>query len=196
MPDGDPSDAEVVRCVLLGDVDRFEVIVSRYRSVVFELLSRRLPAAEVPVVASDVFVSAWESLERYEARAPFAGWLTRLALRRCHDHWRRTYAESALRERLDDAAWRQIADAAPPRAARRRDDAEQLQLLLGRLPPDDRAVLTLLHLDERPVAEVAEILGWSTDKVKTRAHRVRRRLREAAAPDNAAPEAGAGSARP
>jgi RNA polymerase sigma-70 factor (ECF subfamily) len=175
----------VVR-VVAGDVDLFEELVNRHRGPIFELLSRRLPARDVPGVAHDVFVSAWESLPSFEPRAPFTRWLTRLALRRCHDHWRRAYAESARHDPLDDAELRALADAAPARASRQREDAEQLAVLLSRLAPDDRAVLTLLHLDERPVAEIAALLGWSADKVKTRAHRARRRLRELVARESAA----------
>src|SRR5215468_1354214 len=177
MPEGALSDEEIVGRVLRGDADLFEVLVDRHRDRVFELLSRRLPAAEVPAVAQDVFVSAWLSLPRFQPRAPFARWLTRLALRRCHDHWRRRYAGRELGE----AGLLDVPDDVAARAADRREDGELLQLLLSRLPPDDRAVLTLLVLDERSVAEVAELLEWSADKVKTRAHRARRRLRELAA---------------
>lgn len=177
MPDGALSDEQIVERVVAGDVDLFEVLVERHRAQIFELLSRRLPAAEVPAVAQDVFVSAWLSLPRFTPRAPFARWLTRLALRRCHDHWRVRYAAHA---QSDEPNLADLRDDAAPRAAYHREDVELLQKLLSRLPPDDRAVLTLLHLDERPVAEVAEILEWSADKVKTRAHRARRRLRDLA----------------
>jgi RNA polymerase sigma-70 factor (ECF subfamily) len=185
MPDGGPSDEEIVVRVVAGDVDLYEVLVNRHRDAIFQLLARRLPAAEVPVVAHEVFVSAWESLPRFEPRAPFERWLTRLALRRCHDHWRRVYADARRHDSFDEAAC-DPADASQSRAARRLEDAELLQVLLGRLSPQDRAVLTLLHLDERPVAEIAEILDWTPDQVKTRAHRARRRLRELAARQAAA----------
>jgi RNA polymerase sigma-70 factor (ECF subfamily) len=49
--------------------------------------------------------------------------------------------------------------------------------LVERLPPRDRAVIVLLHLEERSVAETAELLGWSRAMVKVQAWRARGRLR-------------------
>ena len=39
-------------------------------------------------------------------------------------------------------------------------------------------VVTLTHLEERPVAEAAELLGLSVPNVKVRAFRARKKLRE------------------
>ena len=55
--------------------------------------------------------------------------------------------------------------------------AELLHDLLGRLPPRDRLVLTLLYLEELTVAQAAERAGWSRTMVKVQAHRARKKLR-------------------
>lgn len=178
MPAEALSDEQIVARVVAGEVDLFEELVTRHRDAVFALLSRRLPSAEVAGVAHEVFVSAWESLPRFEPRAPFVRWLTRLALRRSHDHWRRNYADARRRAPLDEATLLSQLDEAAARTERRLDNTELVQRLLEHLDVDDRSVITLLHLDERPVAEVAEVLGWSQDKVKTRASRARRLLRD------------------
>jgi RNA polymerase sigma-70 factor (ECF subfamily) len=49
---------------------------------------------------------------------------------------------------------------------------------LALLSPADRAVIELVHLEERPVKEAADMLGWSTANVKVRAHRSRKKLRK------------------
>jgi RNA polymerase sigma-70 factor (ECF subfamily) len=49
--------------------------------------------------------------------------------------------------------------------------------LLSRLRPEDRVVLTLVNLEEKSVAEIAELMGWTAAKVKMRAHRARESLR-------------------
>ena len=54
---------------------------------------------------------------------------------------------------------------------------ELVDALLAKLPPKDRLVLTLLDIDDRSVAEVSAITGWSRTLVKVRAFRARRRLR-------------------
>jgi len=46
------------------------------------------------------------------------------------------------------------------------------------LSPENRAVLTLVHLDGHSVREAASLLGWSVVNVKVRAHRARQALRK------------------
>ena len=59
----------------------------------------------------------------------------------------------------------------------RLDLRELTQRILRPLKPDDRMVLTLVHLEERSIEETADLLGWSPSKVKVRAHRARKHLR-------------------
>jgi len=53
---------------------------------------------------------------------------------------------------------------------------ELVQELLTRLNPPDRLVVTLLHLEEKSVAEVQAMTGWSAPLVKVRAFRARKKL--------------------
>ena len=48
-----------------------------------------------------------------------------------------------------------------------------------RLRPDERAILALRHVDERPVAEIARTLGIPTGTAKWRLHAARRALERA-----------------
>ena len=50
--------------------------------------------------------------------------------------------------------------------------------LLGQLNPADRAVVQLLDLEGKSVAEVSALTGWSRPLVKVRAFRARRKLRK------------------
>jgi len=49
--------------------------------------------------------------------------------------------------------------------------------VLKRLSPDERLVVTLLHLEEKSVKEIASMTGWSMALVKVRAFRARRKMR-------------------
>ena len=48
--------------------------------------------------------------------------------------------------------------------------------VLEKLPERDRVVLTLLYLEERSVAEIADLLGWSRAMVKVQTWRAKRKL--------------------
>ncbi len=58
------------------------------------------------------------------------------------------------------------------------DEHRHLHDGLAELDPIDRAVLTLFHLDELSLAEVAEVLDVPLGTVKSGLHRARHALRE------------------
>jgi RNA polymerase sigma-70 factor (ECF subfamily) len=60
----------------------------------------------------------------------------------------------------------------------KREAAEVLEWALKQLSPENRAVLTLVHLEGRSVREAAQLLGWSVINVKVRAHRARQAVRK------------------
>jgi RNA polymerase sigma-70 factor (ECF subfamily) len=179
------SDGAVIDRVLGGDVGEFELIMDRYAEQVARIAGRRVPREDAPEVVQDIFVRAYLSLAKYAGKGEFKWWLAKIAERTCYDYWRERYKRrerptSALSE--DQAQWvaratsersiRANADGAASREAR-----ELLAWALDRLSPEDRAVLELVHIEERPTAEAAELLGWSVVNVKVRAYRSRKRLR-------------------
>jgi RNA polymerase sigma-70 factor (ECF subfamily) len=60
-----------------------------------------------------------------------------------------------------------------------RISAELAEKILSELSPEDRLVLMSIDGEQMPVKDVAEMTGWSQSKVKVRAFRARRRMREA-----------------
>ena len=135
-------------------------------------------------LVQEVFLKLFSRLDRYEPRdgIPFEHWLSRLAVRTCLDALR---TERRRPQRADPpiskAAGEWLENLATGRASPPIDDVlaarELVDALLARLPPMDRLVLTLLDMEERSVAEVSAITGWSRTLVKVRAFRARRRLR-------------------
>jgi RNA polymerase sigma-70 factor (ECF subfamily) len=112
--------------------------------------------------------------------------MARLALNVCRNRWKHQVRRPELRWE-DLSAGEQTAcevalagqQALPDVLA---DDARALLLrLLQTLPANDRLVLTLLHLEEKSVQEIASLMGWSRALVKVRAFRARARLRKAVA---------------
>ena len=57
--------------------------------------------------------------------------------------------------------------------------ADLADRLLGVLPPEDQQALLMIDGEDASIKEVAEATGWSESKVKVRAFRARRKLREA-----------------
>lgn len=182
---GELEDREIIEKVLNGDTDAFEILLERHRDHVFRIVGRRVPAEDVPEIAHDVFVKAYTSLGSFRGEGPFEGWLSGIAVRTCHDYWRSRYrskedAFSSLSERheqwLEDTLHGESSDSWEASQSRM-FAREILMTALEKLSAKDRAVIELVHLEERPVREAAEMLGWTKANVKVRAFRARKKLR-------------------
>ena len=101
------------------------------------------------------------------------------------DFWRKRYRRRDLSfSDLDESALLHVETTqqdhiAQQQADRDAQDAarEWLGAALRRLSPDDRAVITLVELEERSMEDAARQLGCGLSAVKVRAFRARRRLK-------------------
>lgn len=166
-----------------GDRDAFARLVERYQHRVFKLSGRFFKRhEEVEDAAQETFLTVWRKLGTYKARAPFEHWLTRVCLNTCYGRFRKRKPETTGLELEHYPA------PSPEAAAGNWIEPElamEVEGLLGRLPPEDRFVLTLLYGEGWSVAEIADRLGWSSSKVKVRAHRARKKLRRVLEEDTA-----------
>jgi RNA polymerase sigma-70 factor, ECF subfamily len=180
-----PPDEEIIPRILAGEVDLFEELIKRYKQHVGRIVAGHVRRDMVEEVAHEAFVRAYISLSTYSFRVPFEHWLARIALRSCYDAWRTAAARKevslgGLEDEHQQTAERLLAAESEERfdqLVRQRETAELLQTALAKLSPENRMVVTLVHLEGCSVREAAERLGWSMINVKVRAHRARRQLR-------------------
>jgi RNA polymerase sigma-70 factor, ECF subfamily len=179
------DDEEIIEKVLGGDIDAFEVLLRRYRPLVFGIVLKHVPRDRGEEVAQDVFVRAYQSLPGYAAKSSFPRWLATLAVRSCYDFWRnhrrnRELPLSSLTQEhqkwLDETLAPQSREAFLEHTTRE-EGKEVLRYALDRLSAEDRMALSLVHLEGHSVKETAEMLGWGVIKTKVRVHRARRELR-------------------
>jgi len=181
------TDDELVAAARAGDESAFGRLFERHRRLVSRLGYRFFPRRDqVEEIIQESFIKAYFALDDYQGggEKSFVSWLARIAVRTCYDELRRTRrrGESSigdlseeeaayLHERLRDLS----AGGNVEGAAISRDLANKL---LSRLRPDDRMVLALLKLEELSIAEISNLTGWTTAKVKMRSHRAQRGLRQ------------------
>jgi RNA polymerase sigma-70 factor (ECF subfamily) len=182
----DIEDARTLKAIRAGEVDAYAAIVTKYQGRVSGIVSGHAPRDRVGELTHEAFVRAYKSLGGYRGDSPLGHWLAKVAVRTCHDFWRAQYRikerpESDLSDECrafaEEAAALATGEAAEETASRREAE-DLLHWALDKLSATDRMVVTLTHLEERPVAEAAEMLGLSVPNVKVRAFRARKKLRE------------------
>jgi RNA polymerase sigma-70 factor, ECF subfamily len=135
-------------------------------------------------LAQESFARLFQNLHRYDPSQPIENWISRITLNVCRNHWRHQSGHPELHwenlspteQSLAEHAW----NADKPLPSSSNEDAHALMFkLLQTLAPDDRLVLSLLHLEEKTTDQIAELTGWSRTLVKVRAYRARQKLRRA-----------------
>jgi RNA polymerase sigma-70 factor (ECF subfamily) len=178
------EESELVRRIRQGETERFAELIDRYQLHVGRIVGRRVPAERVRELVHEVFVKAYVNLAQFSDSVPFEHWLAGIAVRTCYDFWRERAREEVPVSALSEEHQRWIEQTLSSQSDRqfrdqtaKQDASEVLEWALRQLSPENRAVLTLVHLDGYSVREAAQLLGWSLVNVKVRAHRARRALR-------------------
>ena len=113
------------------------------------------------------------------------GWLTRIATNTCLNMLRsaKRRPELTLSDLAEDeTTWldqQTAAVEAQPSVEDHLIAADLADRLLKELPVEDQVALLMMDGEEASVKEVAEATGWSESKVKVRAFRARKKVREA-----------------
>ncbi|MFD5316111.1 RNA polymerase sigma factor [Streptomyces sp. NPDC127098] len=162
----------VVRCQL-GEREAFDELVRLWHPPLWRYVRGMVGSSHVADdVVQEVWVAAVRGLPRLRQPERFAAWLFVIARRAVTDHLRRAYTAVEV-PAVADAG---VADGgdSPDRVL----NSVEIEAGLSWLPPPEREVLILFHLQDLPLATVAEILGVPPGTVKSRLHRARRLLRD------------------
>jgi RNA polymerase sigma-70 factor (ECF subfamily) len=175
-------DDALIRRARSGDAAAFGTLVDtridRCYRLAWSILSNDADAADA---TQDALVSAWRQLPRLRDPAAFDGWLNRIV------------ANAALMARRHRVRLREVSvrpahlgDKTPqpeppqdPHARTAMDelvDNDAIGRAFDRLRPQDRLILVLHHVEERPVAEIARSLGVPVGTAKWRLHAARSAL--------------------
>jgi len=128
--------------------------------------------ADVEDLAQEIAAQSWRAFPTYDPARSFSTWLYRIALNVAIS-WLRSEAPRRQRSVSFDA---QLHDAATSAAFETDDGGRILRGFIDSQGPLHRALL-LLYLEERPYAEIAEILGITATNVTTKINRLKERLR-------------------
>ena len=167
------SDSELFRA---GDADAFAEIYDRYVGHVFGWARARVGEHAADLTA-EVFARAWLSRGRFRARddPPALPWLLGIAKNVLRDSLRKRRVEDSARRRL--GLPRMLA---PDRNLDAVDErlslSDTAREVVASLPEDDRELLRLRVIEERPYREIAAQLRCTPQAARLRVSRLLRQL--------------------
>lgn len=163
-----------------GAIQAYAILVRKYETRVRGYCLGALGnAADADDAAQEIFIKAYQSLDRFAGRSSFSTWIYRIAANHCRDLLRRkarTRAESldALSDEQGD--WLEGQIAVQPQVDRPTDRTIEVRQALTAMTSQAREVLVLREVQEMSYQETARALGCSLDAVKARLRRARKEL--------------------
>jgi RNA polymerase sigma-70 factor, ECF subfamily len=174
------DDDELITAVAGGDDTALRELFSRHAPWLAVRLRAVLPAAEVEDALQETFLAVWQGARGYNPAMPAGaagGWLWGIARRQAALLLRRRGPSAGLLPAELAANGQQPGD--PAEAVLARADLDRAVAAMGPAGSPEREVWRLLYMEDRPVAEVAQMMGVPAGTVKSRAYRARQLLRGA-----------------
>jgi RNA polymerase sigma factor (sigma-70 family) len=130
-----------------------------------------------------IFIKVFQKLSQFSGEVPLEHWVSRIAVNTCLNQIESEKVRPELRQadltEEEQALVENLATTSEELAPDKRFASRQLvEHLLAALKPAERLVIDLLYLQERSVAEIKRITGWSEPLVKVRAFRARQKMKE------------------
>lgn len=125
-------------------------------------------ATEADDLLQEVFIKAWQNLDKFRGDSQISTWIYRIAVNTCLHHLR----SQKNKKNVD-------IDKTVIKKEEEIDDKEQqIQLLykcISELSEADRLIITLL-LEEVPYSEIAEVTAISEGNLRVKIHRIKQQL--------------------
>jgi RNA polymerase sigma-70 factor (ECF subfamily) len=176
------EDEELVKAVLARAPGAFERLVARHQKLVWHLVYRMVQHPEdARELCQDVFFRVYERLGQYRFESSLSTWIGRVAFNVAGRHLEKKklpMQEAYGEDEEGEPAWQQVPDSFDLEGACA--DHETMQLLqqaIEKLPALQRTLVTLYHLDELGIGEIATVTNLPEGTVKNYLFRARARLR-------------------
>jgi len=171
------QDVDIIQSVLQGNKAAFAILVERYQSYVFTIVSRLIPIREeAEDVSQEVFVKAYLSLAGFKGTSKFSTWLYTIAHTTAISHLRKSRPDVVFADEYKMAA---ITDNHTTYHLPQYNSLRTaVNSCIKLLPPDDAEIITLFYMAEQSIEEIGVIMRMEPNTAKVKLHRARQKLKD------------------
>jgi len=166
-----------IKRILGGDTNSFSYFINTYSNAVFTLIVRVVQSREdAEELTQDTFLKAFSKLDGYRGDCSFSTWLYRIAYNTAISSVRKV---KVVLPAIDDYVINSVADNEVDILFANDENElllQKMETAIEQLPPEEKALITLFYLQNKPIAEIAEILQFTVENIKVKLHRTRKKL--------------------
>ena len=177
------EDRLLVSDVLARVPGAFERLVARFQGLCWHIVSRMVRDREdARDLCQETFLRVHRHLHQYRSESALSSWIGQVAYHTALRHLERKRIPLVAPSGDDDDGMARIAEVRDDfdleAASANAELMSALHAAIDELPPLQRTILTLYHLDELPIGEIAGITGIAEGTIKSHLFRSRAKLRE------------------
>lgn len=168
----------LIERIAAGERELFGELVLRHQDFIFNVVSKYVRIEEeARDLTQEVFLKAYENLEKFRGESKVSSWLYRIAAN-LSLNWseRRAGRETQLDDEFAETL------AAPPDLSDEAREREQALALIAEaleeMPEKYRAVIKLHYFEDKSYQEIADALGLPMNTVKIHLLRAKEQLRK------------------
>lgn len=181
MTEPTTDDRELVSAVLAKTPGAFERLVCEYQGLCWHIIHRMVRHPEdTRDLCQETFIRVHRYLHQFRHQSALKSWIGQVAYSVALRHLQRHRIPlTELPTNADGSSMlEQVGDGFDLEAACMDAQAHgTLHAMIGDLPPLQRTLLTLYHLDELSIPEIATITGLAEGTIKSHLFRTRKQLR-------------------
>lgn len=183
MDDDVGDDRKLVEDALARTPGAFARLVEANQKLVWHMIHRMVQHPEdTRELSQETFIRVHQRLQQFRFESALSTWIGRIAFSVAARHLQRKripLVDLSLEDDAGESGLEQVAMAFDlEKACADENLFNEVQASLESLPPVYRTIVTLYHLDELSVAEIAQVTDLPAGTVKSHLYRARRALRE------------------
>lgn len=180
------QDDIVVRRVLGGEKELFEILMRRYNQTLYRVMRGYLHDEEdIEDAMQDTYMKAFDKLQQFQGKSAFSTWLIRIGINEALLRIRRLKKTRAMMLHDADIGEEKIVELPdtremnPEKLAINLETRQLIEKAIGQLPENLRIIYILKEIEGMKNDEIADCLAISGPNVKVRLHRARTILKDA-----------------
>jgi len=175
------SDFEIIDKISGGEIKLYEVLIRRYNGLLYKIArSYGYQHDDAQDLMQEVYISAFYNLSKFEKRASFKTWITRIMVNECFQKKQKLSFKKEIKVPMKESEntnpmFHQAHNS--EKMLVNKELGHVLENALHKIPEEYRIVFTLRELNGLSTAETMEALNLSESNVKVRLNRVKKMLR-------------------
>ena len=179
------SDGMVVRRILAGEKELFEILMRRYNQTLYRIVRGYLrDEQEIEDVMQDTYLKSFDKLQQFRGDSTFSTWLIRIGINESLLRLREVKKSKSFyisQQEMPDEKIIQLPDSKqmnPEKLAIRQETRLLIEHAIDQLPEKYRVIYILKEVEGLATEEIERCLNISANNIKVRLHRAKSLLKD------------------